>query len=1262
MASFDYFEDSYTPLVVEDGSFPGSGPFTLTTNTVGDGTILVDPLQPTYSCTDVVTLTALAMAGWDFAGWDGDLTGSANPEVLSMTADRSVTATFIQDISPPVISNIQVIESATGATITWTTDEPATSRVDYGLSSGYGSFQEDLGFVLSHSIVLSALTSETTYHFQITSADDGGMTASTSDDIFTTRPIWTGMSDDFNDCGTLSGLWTFVDPLGDASYSVDGQGTPDARLSIVTPGGVEHDLLGVVRAPHVLQQVNDTDFEVEVKFESELTQQYQIQGVLARQDDLNWMRFDFYSDGTGVGVYCGQTTGGVTTRIHQDLLPGNPSAPLWLKVRRVADLWSMDWSVDGAQWISVVSQHQRPLILRGVGLHSANASGNQPASATPAHTTIVDFFLNTQDPFDEEDGAVTGGGPYTLTTSAAPAGFGSVVADPDLTSYTCTDVVSLMAVPVPGKQFVGWAGDLAGTQNPAPLAMVMDRNVVANFTDDVDPPVISNVQVSVGPTTAMVNWETNEPADSLVNYGLDTNYGQSASDGAFVTAHTIPLASLTPSTTYHFVITSCDQGGLCTSTGDLTFTTNGDGSIVSDDFNSFNLRTDLWQMQDLRGKGTVHMVGAGTVDARLEITIPQGEVYHPDVPSSRGVRVLQTAQNEDFEVEVCFESVLDMAYQTVGVSVEQDADNWIRFGFYHTGNAAGSGPPNGDLIVQQVVFNGGTAVDSSELAIFPGGWYGLPLYMRVTRVGDMWTQAWSLDGLNWDSLPSLYAPIVVSAVGPLAANPTTTGCTAVVDYFFNTAAPISPEDFGTPSDTAPPLLYRVEGKAVADGVIEIKWFTDERTNGYVEWGTAAGQYDLGLLNGQALAYDSVVDVPNLLPDTDYHFQVTTNDGKGNPDVNSGDFIVRTGPPGWDGMPDITIWYGQPNAQGEPVMRHGHLGLAQRWINVLGNVSDEGGQVVGLSYTLNDELPQTLWVGEGGFKTGSPRLVEQGDFNVELDYNLLLAGLNEVLLTAVDDDGNAVSQRVWVDYDPDGRWPKTTTVDWSTVTDLQDAAQVVDGRWEVTTDPILGSVLSNSFNGVAGYGYDRLVAIGESIGQAELGPIDSDDWVDYEFEFPVRVIDFNPAGFEPESQSHLVGMIMRWPGHSDGGQQQPRDNFFPFGAIFSYRWFNFLGNEYWEAFTTNFNPRISWDAMQWQVVPGQYYIFKGRCETQLDGSTLYRVKSWDMGSPEPSWDPANVMEMIVPFSNDPLIYSDRGSLLLVVHELWANIGNIKVTEL
>ena len=91
------------------------------------------------------------------------------------------------DITPPVISNIQATNiSTTGATITWTTDEPATSVVDYGLTSAYGSSQSNATLVTNHSVSLSGLSASTLYHYRVTSADAALNSASSSDQSFTT--------------------------------------------------------------------------------------------------------------------------------------------------------------------------------------------------------------------------------------------------------------------------------------------------------------------------------------------------------------------------------------------------------------------------------------------------------------------------------------------------------------------------------------------------------------------------------------------------------------------------------------------------------------------------------------------------------------------------------------------------------------------------------------------------------------------------------------------------------------------------------------------------------------------------------------------------------------------------------------------------------------------------------------------------------------------------------------------------------------------
>jgi len=68
----------------------------LTINTTGNGSIALSPTGGTYNEGTTVTLTATPDAGWEFAGWSGDLTGSTNPASITMNADKTVTATFNQ--------------------------------------------------------------------------------------------------------------------------------------------------------------------------------------------------------------------------------------------------------------------------------------------------------------------------------------------------------------------------------------------------------------------------------------------------------------------------------------------------------------------------------------------------------------------------------------------------------------------------------------------------------------------------------------------------------------------------------------------------------------------------------------------------------------------------------------------------------------------------------------------------------------------------------------------------------------------------------------------------------------------------------------------------------------------------------------------------------------------------------------------------------------------------------------------------------------
>ena len=87
----------------------GGGPFTLTTSVSGSGSVSRNPNAATYAAGTVVTLTATPAAGFQFSGWSGDLSGSANPATITMDANRTVTATF-----SPVNQNFTLTTSAAG--------------------------------------------------------------------------------------------------------------------------------------------------------------------------------------------------------------------------------------------------------------------------------------------------------------------------------------------------------------------------------------------------------------------------------------------------------------------------------------------------------------------------------------------------------------------------------------------------------------------------------------------------------------------------------------------------------------------------------------------------------------------------------------------------------------------------------------------------------------------------------------------------------------------------------------------------------------------------------------------------------------------------------------------------------------------------------------------------------------------------------------------------------------------------------------------
>ena len=86
--------------------------YALTVNTVGAGTVALDPNGGIYPAGSSVDLTALPAPGWTFDHWEDDLSGNANPASIIMNDNKAVTAVFTE--LPPGQFVLSVTTSGAG--------------------------------------------------------------------------------------------------------------------------------------------------------------------------------------------------------------------------------------------------------------------------------------------------------------------------------------------------------------------------------------------------------------------------------------------------------------------------------------------------------------------------------------------------------------------------------------------------------------------------------------------------------------------------------------------------------------------------------------------------------------------------------------------------------------------------------------------------------------------------------------------------------------------------------------------------------------------------------------------------------------------------------------------------------------------------------------------------------------------------------------------------------------------------------------------
>jgi hypothetical protein len=474
---------------------------------------------------------------------------------------------------------------------------------------------------------------------------------------------------------------------------------------------------------------------------------------------------------------------------------------------------------------------------------------------------------------------------------------------------------------------------------------------------------------------------------------------------------------------------------------------------------------------------------------------------------------------------------------------------------------------------------------------------------------------YSTDGTAFATAGSFSLTLAVSQIGAFAANAgiSIPAHTALIDYFFDAALPVAAEDGGTVVDSLPPLLYDLN--SIAGGTdIRVTWQTDERSRSRFDYGKTTS-YGTTVLDDTLRTMHTVM-LRNLTNNTRYNFRIIATDstGRATTTANQRDTTFAKTPT------VFTSWYGTTQTFGK-------IGTPQRFVNILGNVTDPVGLDT-VSYRLNGGKAVVLSLGPD-----ARRLQRAGDFNIDLKYSDLQAGANSVVVTTKNIFGEQTTNTLTVIDSSSRTWPLPFTVAMSSAKSLSDSVQVVDGRWAVAS----GSAQ------IVERGYDRLLAVGDT------------SWKDYDATVRLKVtgLDTTLVAYNAPSNGPGIGLLMRWAGHTNDPipGRQPLEGYLPIGASATLAWTS-VNAQHWEMYGNNLRLRDTKNGPVMQL--DTMYIFRMQVSTIAGQGGFYRFKVWKASQPEPAAWLMSAQESL----NDP----QRGALLIVAHHVSCSIDHITVTAL
>jgi hypothetical protein len=845
------------------------------------------------------------------------------------------TLTTVADSTPPTFSNFAVAVNAPGtqATITWTTNEPATKKVEYDTVTGppYANVTaEDTTLTTTHSRVLTGLTPNTVdYHYRAVSTDGAGNTGysspdrifDTKDPVITVGPSVTGVT---GNSATIT--WT----TDEASHTrvnyglTTSYGSNSANNSLVTshsrtiagltPNALYH--FQVVSNDAYGNSIASGDFTLVTDITPPV-----LSSIAANTSGgsatITWTT----NENATTQVEYGTTTAyGSTTTL--DPLP----------------VTSHSQSITGL--ITNTQYHYR--------VKSQDGNGNLATSA--------DYTFTINDSVPPVISAVASSGTTDTTTTITWTT--NEVADTQIeygltTSYGSVTTLNTTLLTSHSQNITGLAS------NALYHYRVKSRDASGNLatsgdytftTTDINPPVISSIIAGgIGESTATIIWTTNEASTTQVDYGLTTSYGSStALNPSPVTNHSQALSNLSANTLYHYRVKSRDAAGNLETSGDNTFTTAADSAapVISNVQSSSiteNGATITWTTNEpgntqIQYGLTTSYGSTTTLDPTLVTSHSQSLTgllpntqYHYRVKSADALGNLATSNNFTFTTIdttpptiTTGPSVPSVTATTATVSwvTNENADTQVQYGpttQYENGIVINSTPVTShslqltNLLVDALYHYrvksrdpAGNLVTSLDFTFQTDGTPPvLSSINAVTPTDATATITWSTNeaadtqveyGLttSYGSTTTLNTTLLTSHSQDL------TGLQPLTLYHYRVKsrdaagnlATSGDNTFTTP-DTTPPVLTNITSSAITNTQATITWTTNESANTQIEYGLTTSYGNTTTLDSNSVTSHSQ-NVTGLSANTLYHYRVKSADASANL-ATSDDFTFTTAP-------------------------------------------------------------------------------------------------------------------------------------------------------------------------------------------------------------------------------------------------------------------------------------------------------------------------------------------------------------------------------